>query len=113
MATVAEPRAGVFAPRPRLLRRIDDASSWEVQNQVRATDWQTFIVAMTVLLGGGWMLASLTVTGDVKLAVAGFIGAVIQFFFANKIAERTTAATLAATQTGAAQSAQANGGARP
>lgn len=66
---------------------------------MKAADWQTFIVAMTVLVGGGLMLTSVSVTGDVKLADAGFIGAVVSYFFGGKIASSSAAATIAAQQT--------------
>ncbi len=77
----------------------------EVQDQVKAADWQTFIVAMTVLVGGGFLLVSTAAQSDVRLAAAGFIGAVVSYFFGAKISTTSAAATIAASQQGASQSA--------
>ena len=69
-----------------------------VRQQVKAADWQTFIVAMTVLVGGGLLLVSQVATSDVKLAAAGFIGAVVSYFFGSRISTSSAAATIAAQQ---------------
>ena len=81
-----------------------DSLSTEVKDRVKAADWQTFIVAMTVLLGGGYALVNPATNSDVKLVVAGFVGAVITYFFQNKNAATTAAATIAASQSGSASS---------
>lgn len=78
--------------------------STEVRNKVKAADWQTFIVAMTVLIGGGWLLTASSVNSDVRLAAAGFIGAVVSYFFGAKISTTSAAATIAASQSGSASS---------
>lgn len=69
-------------------------------------DWQTFIVAMTVLLGGGFMLASPSINHDAQLAAAGFIGAVVSYFFGSRLTTASAAATIAAQEA-------ANGAAKP
>jgi len=78
-----------------------------VKDQVKAADWQTFIVAMTVLVGGGFILVSTAAQSDVRLAAAGFIGAVVSYFFGSKISTNSAAATIAAAQTGSDTTAAA------
>lgn len=73
--------------------------SERVQRTLRISDWQTFILAMTVLIGGGFLAVSPSVGDDVKLAAVGFMGMVLQFFFGNKTTMSSAAATIAAQQT--------------
>lgn len=86
--------------------------SKEVQRQLKFADWQTFVVAMTVLVGGGLLIANPNSPHDAQLAASGFIGAVVTYFFSNKITVSSAAATIAAQQTAAPQTA-ANGGTKP
>ena len=74
--------------------------SAEVQHRVISADTQTFIIAVLVIMGGGFELVNPGTNSDVKLVLAGFIGAVVQFFFQNKTASSTAAATIAAQQQG-------------
>ena len=87
-----------------------DVLTPEVKSQVKAADWQTFAVAMTVLIGGGYILIAPGIGTDVQLVAAGFIGAVVSYFFGNRISTQSAAATIAASQSGAQQSAQATNG---
>ena len=66
---------------------------------MKAADWQTFILAIIVLVGGGLMIANPNSPHDAQLAASGFIGAVVTYFFANKITVNSAAATIAAQQT--------------
>lgn len=50
-------------------------------------DWQLFILAMTVVIGGGYALAfAPAVSADVKIVIGGFIGVVLTYFFGQKVA---------------------------
>lgn len=52
-------------------------------------DTQLFILALVVVIGGGYVLVFAPVTAEiesVRLAVAGFIGTVLTFFFGRSVA---------------------------
>jgi len=65
--------------------------------------WMTYLIALIVIVGGGLMLY-FTEDNDLRLVVAGFIGAAITFTF-NR--ESATQATRAA-QSSAAQASAAS-----
>lgn len=69
-----------------------------VKRQLRLADWQMFIVTMTVLVGGGLMLSLPAVSHDAQLAAAGFVGAVVSYFFGSRLTTTSAAATIAAQQ---------------
>ena len=83
---------------PALAQRTE--LSAEVQRRVISADTQTFVIALVVIVGAGFELVNPGTGQDVKLVLAGFIGAVVQFFFQNKTAATTAAATIAAQQQG-------------
>lgn len=82
----------IARPVPSLLDNITDLPE-EVKDVVRSSDWQTFILALVVLIGGGYALVfgGPNVSGDVRLAVAGYIGSVIVYFFGRNIATNAAA----------------------
>jgi hypothetical protein len=64
---------------------------------MRATDWQTFIIALFVLAGCFYgLLFSPAADADVRLALAGFAGAVITYFFGRQVAQNAAASTVRA-----------------
>jgi hypothetical protein len=67
--------------------------------------WFTYITAQVVIVGGGAMLY-FTQDNDLRLVVAGFIGAAITFVFNRESATQATrAAQSSASQATAAQPA--------
>ena len=65
--------------------------------------WFTYIIALVVIVGGGLMLYFADDT-DLRLVVAGFIGAAITFVFNRESATQATrAAQSSASQATAAQ----------
>ena len=68
--------------------------------------WFTYLIALIVIVGGGLMLY-FTTDNDLRLVVAGFIGAAIAFVF-NR--ESATQATRAAQSSAAQASVQVQGG---
>lgn len=74
------------------------ALSEGVKHQLRLADWQMFIVTLVVLIGGGAMLALPAVNHDAQLAAAGFVGAVVSYFFGSRLTTTSAAATIAAQQ---------------
>lgn len=66
----------------------------------------TYTAALIVLIGGGILLYA-TPDPDLRVMVGGFMGASIQFLFAQEVATRT--ARQSATATLAANTASSNG----
>jgi class 3 adenylate cyclase len=70
--------------------------------------WFTYITAQIVIVGGGAMLY-FTEDNDLRLVVAGFIGAAITFVFNRESATQATRAAQSASASGAAQANTAAG----
>lgn len=61
---------------------------------MRTTDWQTFIIAVLVLAACFYgLIFTVDTDGDVRLALAGFAGAVITYFFGRQVAQNAATST--------------------
>lgn len=64
----------------------------EAKAIMRQQDWQTFTLALVVIVGGGYALVFAPQTADdVRLAVAGFMGSVVTYFFGRQIGNAAAA----------------------
>ncbi len=78
------------------LRKMSDVELHDRGEVVlRAADWQTFIIAVLVLAGAGYgLIFQGALDADVRLACAGFIGAVISFFFSRQVGASAAVSTV-------------------